>query len=539
VSPFHKNLRLILITLYRDEETEMGAVGGNDDPIFTQINTECMEEFPSLGGKGGPTSVPNTSSHQGKVTATIRSGSRGFTISDENFPALGPEATVSLHVNSERPIISSVVNSKPPNLSIQVNHRPSGFTTRVSSSGGGNSNVFKEDFPALSGKLSGPMMNIASTQWSTNKKPDSKVTIVQHKQPDPPPPKQNKSQNFHMENDFPSLSSQFNSACALPKETTKAGKNLSSGDWAPASNSFVNAQSSDSDAVPVITPRNKKKKSKSKKTDTSGNAGTSTNESKKTTVKENASASTNDSKKTTAKEKHKEAKLTEQPEKVKKKGKELNDASNKVPSASVCSNNNVIHHENNNEYLDKGKSDLAVGKPERKKEEKKKQVKQAPDKATLSNLEEFPAMGRLKPRPPGFSDVARVPPPGFELPRREVTKPPPGLQAPSLPPGLEIAKPPPGFSLTNGLYPPLGNHYTYVSPADFPRRNSLLIGKIVKTIGQNRLDDFKEISVCFRSGEMSAKDYYEYCQDTMGHSAFYEIFPELLALLPDITKQQV
>ena len=206
-----------------------------------------------------------------------------------------------------------------------------------------------------------------------------------------------------------------------------------------------------------------------------------------------------------------------------------------MPSPVPTSNNNNALQENNNDYSEKTKNNM----PGAKKKEEKKPVKPAPDEATIANLEEFPSLGRS--RPPGFSDIARVPPPGFELPRREVTKPPPGLQPPKPPPGLEVTKPPPpGFSLTNGaLFPPLGNQYAYVPPVDFARRNSSLIGKIVKALGQDRLDNFKDVSVFFRSGEMSSKDYYEYCQDSMGHTAFHEIFPELLALLPDINKQQV
>lgn len=42
----------------------------------------------------------------------------------------------------------------------------------------------------------------------------------------------------------------------------------------------------------------------------------------------------------------------------------------------------------------------------------------------------------------------------------------------------------------------------------------------------------------FRDGQYFAKAYYESCRIVLGEN-FNEIFPELLALLPDIDKQQV
>lgn len=52
------------------------------------------------------------------------------------------------------------------------------------------------------------------------------------------------------------------------------------------------------------------------------------------------------------------------------------------------------------------------------------------------------------------------------------------------------------------------------------------------------VEQFKQISQNFMMGTYNALPYYEHCVSALGDK-FDEIFPELLALLPDISKQQV
>lgn len=52
------------------------------------------------------------------------------------------------------------------------------------------------------------------------------------------------------------------------------------------------------------------------------------------------------------------------------------------------------------------------------------------------------------------------------------------------------------------------------------------------------LGEFKTISQMFRENAYSAMPYYDHCRVALG-DRFADIFPELLALLPDIGKQQV
>lgn len=60
----------------------------------------------------------------------------------------------------------------------------------------------------------------------------------------------------------------------------------------------------------------------------------------------------------------------------------------------------------------------------------------------------------------------------------------------------------------------------------------------MKSLKAPAVDEFRNISKLFRSGLCNARAYYEHCEIVLGER-FENIFPELLALLPDITKQQV
>lgn len=60
----------------------------------------------------------------------------------------------------------------------------------------------------------------------------------------------------------------------------------------------------------------------------------------------------------------------------------------------------------------------------------------------------------------------------------------------------------------------------------------------VKSLKPPVADEFSNISKLFRSDKCNARAYYEHCEAVLGER-FESIFPELLALLPDIYKQQV
>lgn len=60
----------------------------------------------------------------------------------------------------------------------------------------------------------------------------------------------------------------------------------------------------------------------------------------------------------------------------------------------------------------------------------------------------------------------------------------------------------------------------------------------MKSLKAPAVDEFRNVSKLFRSGLCKARAYYEHCEAVLGER-FESIFPELLALLPDINKQQV
>lgn len=93
---------------------------------------------------------------------------------------------------------------------------------------------------------------------------------------------------------------------------------------------------------------------------------------------------------------------------------------------------------------------------------------------------------------------------------------------------------PPGF----GRKP--NQNYKYSIPSDFQQRNAGLISTITSLVGGKSLEfkTFKEISGKFRAGQMDSEVYYVECKELLDQQQFNKVFPELLALLPDIKKQQ-
>jgi E3 ubiquitin-protein ligase ZNF598 len=106
---------------------------------------------------------------------------------------------------------------------------------------------------------------------------------------------------------------------------------------------------------------------------------------------------------------------------------------------------------------------------------------------------------------------------------------------PSPPPGLTPTpkKLPPGFNISQPI------EYSYHPPTNMSKRNQALVGEFQKALKTSEtMQEFKLVSQMFRDGSYHPKGYYETCQHVLG-SNFDSIFPELLALLPDIEKQQV
>ncbi|KAG8197987.1 hypothetical protein JTE90_029381 [Oedothorax gibbosus] len=80
----------------------------------------------------------------------------------------------------------------------------------------------------------------------------------------------------------------------------------------------------------------------------------------------------------------------------------------------------------------------------------------------------------------------------------------------------------------------------FVNPPKCEVRNNELIQRISDIIDGNSdlFQSFKELSGKFRNASLSAAEYHSKCLEILGDNGLLEIFPELVALLPDIKKQQ-
>ncbi|GAB1600413.1 E3 ubiquitin-protein ligase ZNF598-like [Argonauta hians] len=116
-----------------------------------------------------------------------------------------------------------------------------------------------------------------------------------------------------------------------------------------------------------------------------------------------------------------------------------------------------------------------------------------------------------------------------------------------------LPRPPPGLSLsdsaiTNFQQVLTGQHpinsalqtFNYCPPSNFVGRNRQLITEIRNALSndENRFETFKSLSQDFRHSVISPQEYYRQCFDLLGSENFPNIVQELIALLPDIAKQQ-
>jgi len=184
-------------------------------------------------------------------------------------------------------------------------------------------------------------------------------------------------------------------------------------------------------------------------------------------------------------------------------------------------------------------------------------------RSTLTTLENI-AVKKTPVDCSGFLDVD-FPNLSSFIPTNSVVTAPPGFSAPSKPPpGFGNSAPascklPPGFS----AFPIESNSFStlttreadtcsdisaiasvsskemeYIAPRDAKERGVRLFEKIAVTLGSENVSSFRELSADFRQGRVSASDYHDKCLKIFGHDKFNAVFPELVALLPDVPKQR-
>lgn len=147
----------------------------------------------------------------------------------------------------------------------------------------------------------------------------------------------------------------------------------------------------------------------------------------------------------------------------------------------------------------------------------------------LSSADMFPSLGGGG----GSISVVKVPHPPANNNRNGGTTaaraaPPPGF-------ALTAAPPPPGFQK---LAAAAGHRYEYRAPPNSARRNQALFAHVQAIADDLVVKTFKHVSQMFITDTYKPEPYYEHCKCALA-GCFEELFPELLALLPDIGKQQV
>lgn len=107
----------------------------------------------------------------------------------------------------------------------------------------------------------------------------------------------------------------------------------------------------------------------------------------------------------------------------------------------------------------------------------------------------------------------------------------------SVPPGFKPRPACDGMTFTNsaGQTFPAPPH-AYIPPPDFENRNRALVKKFTVALG-SAVDEFKVASRAFRDSSIGAEEFHAHCRSALGEQ-FDAVFPELVALLPDIGKQQ-
>nr|XP_033189916.1 E3 ubiquitin-protein ligase ZNF598 [Bombus vancouverensis nearcticus] len=523
----------------------------NNELAFVQqpsVDVQSTEEFPTLGNTAPI--VPTLNQSKGRGNVTIRSTIRPqpLAVTDENFPALGPESgstsiskTVNFSVSSSNASGLSTQSQKSTtsNVSIQVNHEPNGtVTTKVS---GPNIRIrpaqfSMESFPALGSAEPSTSSNTNLAHWkevlqwtcsksASTSAPKPKKVASPPLIPSPPP--------IQSGEDFPTLSKSSKSK----KQSTITV--VPSWSQAQSSNNSNNAKTT----TDITKGKTKKKKVKQNcnNNTANGNDGSSSKTNVSTAVvKKECETPTSSpiTNKTHAGQSSSQSIL---------KYADITNSENTSKNINVqplkeieqINKKEKKKHKNadNEAVVNTDIDNNATNGVQRKRTELKIDSLNSTNRNTR-HLEDFPALSGSSSKPPGFTN----PPPGFGT----TTPPPPGFCIKYN--SMDKINNSNGLTFTNSsgesysILPDNSKHdsaYNYVHPPEFQKRNKCLVAKVNEVLMQHdQIEEFRYISGLFRQGTCNAQDYYTHCREVMGLSAFENVFSELLVLLPDIEKQQ-
>ncbi|XP_035911847.1 LOW QUALITY PROTEIN: E3 ubiquitin-protein ligase ZNF598 [Anopheles stephensi] len=512
------------------------------------IDATNEQDFPTLGG-----SAPNPVFRPNNVTIRQRIyGAAGLARTKENFPALGSgggETTGPTSLNegfSSKITASSLLKpaqsaaSSGTSMMIHVSNRPSGSSGSKSNGIGKKSNA--ADFPALPGsagkgsfgvnkKTGGDVYADMDDRGGTATMVNLNAISAKHRA---------------LVDDYVSVSG------AVSKVTTISAKDAKKPSAAPVQASVPSVKSTK--AFPSLGESSTKPAVVKPVPWVTGASSSSANASA-------TSSSTSSKKKPTPAPNLKDDTAFVNLNALTGKKSSEKTAKQKEPTVAASSadtrNNNC---NNNGDFVQKG----AGATKDRSKEQQQQQQKQQAKFNGQSSSEYHAAAAATHQHHSNNNNVAsstsnnafpvlgssnsvqfalaagpkRTPPPGFEnVHVKRVPAPPPGFGNVKL---NSVARNMNNMTFTNSTgesYNILPTH-SYVSPSNASKRNQVLVTHFQRALkNQDALMEFRTISQMFRDGQYEASAYYDHCKIALG-DRFQEIFPELIALLPTIAKQQ-
>ncbi|XP_045772069.1 E3 ubiquitin-protein ligase ZNF598 [Maniola jurtina] len=473
------------------------------------INPQSDEQFPRLSA-AQPSHAPLIA---GPARAGYR-GAEGLTRNDRNFPALdgssGPAVPRPQSMRPAQPVAATVLrNSSKPSVSIQLHSQPSASNFRLTQTSGNRisippqkkqqsaNNLSDDDFPSLGlARDDHPSIGAGTVQAS-------KVTLINSDEMRAFKSNQTNSQPKKAQlgtEAFPALSS--SSAPTAPPQWITVSKSKEKGKPKPDPPPVSARESgfnpiADFPTLPINTKTKTKKSQpqlqphpKPQPQPTNNNISTESNKNKKEKKKQNKTQNPVDF-----------------------------DLVNGVNDLNMKREYLAASVNNNNYSADTDR--------------KIKTISDTP--AVHKNTGNGDFNLALKEYPPLNPWADNFVPPSVKT-ENFASK---IVQNGSAPPGLKKRPPCDGMTFTNsaGQTFPAPVH-SYIPPPDFEQRNRALVKQFAVALGgAAAVEDFKVASRAFRDSIISADEFYLHCQAALG-SQLETVFPDLVALLPDIAKQQ-
>ncbi|KAL4709959.1 hypothetical protein ACJJTC_003922 [Scirpophaga incertulas] len=475
----------------RDRERERAELPSPVNvPVAASIDTRSDEQFPRLSAAPA---APNL------VLATPASkayrGSAGLARTDKNFPALdgaaGPSRAPPPPPRAPAPqVAATLLRNSKPSVPIQLHSQPAASSFRLTPGSGraapARKQLADEDFPSLGlARDDHPSLGASTPQPPKVASINSQEMIVLSKSQNTQPSHQSKKAQLNSEA-FPALSSTCTPAAppqwiTVSKTKDKAKSAKQEPPPQPREKTFNPV--ADFPTLPLNTTKTKPVKK--------------TPQPSSTLAPSEPKPSKKEKKKNSAKKEN----IAEVPHVNgvidKKIAKEL--------SYGVSMNNNQMSED--------------------------KKIKSTDTLSTVTvNVESNRNVGNGD-----FSLATKDYPP---LNSKTDNVPPKKLNG-SVPPGFKPRPACDGMTFTNssGQTFPAPVH-KYITPPDFEQRNRKLVKKFAAALGSPAaVEDFKVASRAFRDGITTAEEFYEHCRSAVG-SELDAVFPEMVALLPDIAKQQ-